>query len=196
MGFGTISTQQINVSLKLSLTFISQHFYIQCKNLVIRSFQFKEFILNQVRICLNSTMTTKTGMMQKESKNIMKKGLKEKATSQILVELVKIQKCKRLQQLHLEKNMNNKNQVDKMKIGISLKERNKSKLLLEDQFRWLMIFSSIMISSNTPKKIMKSFCPYETLYKKRLRLNLNAESQSHSDIQMVKKKEEFLLKIL
>lgn len=63
--------------------------------------------------------------MQKESKNIIKKELKEKATSQILVELEKIQKCKRRLQLHLEKNMNNKNQVDKIKIGTSLKERNK-----------------------------------------------------------------------
>lgn len=64
-------------------------------------------------------------MMQKESKNIMKKELKEKVTSQTLVELDKIQKCKKLSQPHLAKLMKSKNRVVRMKIGTSLKERSK-----------------------------------------------------------------------
>jgi len=63
--------------------------------------------------------------MLKESKNIMKRELKEKVTNQTLVELDKIQKCKKLSQPHLVKHMKGKNQVVKMKIGTSLKERNK-----------------------------------------------------------------------
>lgn len=70
-------------------------------------------------------MIIKTGTMLKESKNIMKRELKEKVTNQTLVELDKIQKCKKLSQPHLAKPMKGKNQVVKMKIGTSLKERSK-----------------------------------------------------------------------
>lgn len=64
-------------------------------------------------------------MMLKELKNTMKKGLKEKVTSQILVELDKIQKWRKLLQPHLAKHMKNKNRVVRMKIGTSLKARSK-----------------------------------------------------------------------
>lgn len=92
----------------------------------------------------------------------MKKESKEKATNQILAVQDKTRKCKKLLQLHLVKNMNSRNQVDKTKIGTNLKERNKSKLLLVELSLWQISSMLIMINSITQWKIMKLFYRSET----------------------------------
>jgi hypothetical protein len=100
----------------------------------------------------------------------MKKLQKEKATNPILVELEMISKCKKQLQHHLVKNMFSMKAVEKIKIGINLKVKNKLKHLLAMEHLLGMKFSSI-IKNFCFQMILKYTHASKCHYKKSFQLN-------------------------